>query len=467
MPKRKELVPDVKIVSLGHKGVSIGKTTDGLVIFTQGAVPGDVCDIRVLRKKKGVWNGVVERISQESPDRIEAPCQHFGECGGCKWQHFTYEGQLREKEQAVHDAIKRIAGVEDAQIEPIQGSESIFHYRNKLEYSFSTHRWLTKDEIASDRVIETNGAIGLHPPGNYMKVVELEECLLQPALSNQIRNFVGDYAREHGYDFFDPGSHRGYLRNMIVRNTLENHWMVILSFYYEDVERREALLDAIAVRFSEITSLHYVINGKKNDSLFDQEIICYQGEPVLVERLEQLKFRIRPKSFFQTNTAQTLVLYNYVKSLAGLSSDEVVYDLYCGLGSITLFLAATCQHIVGIEEVEDAIRDAKDNAELNEITNASFVAGDVRKILTEEFVSAHGRPDVVITDPPRAGMHEDVVLKLLELSPARIVYVSCNPSTQARDLKLLLQHYTLEKTQPVDMFPHTAHVENIVSLHRK
>ncbi|MBX2815674.1 MAG: 23S rRNA (uracil(1939)-C(5))-methyltransferase RlmD [Saprospiraceae bacterium] len=466
MPRRRQRVEQVTFSGMAHKGQAIGRTEEGMVVFAQGAVPGDKAMVRLLRKRKGTWQGHVEELLFPSPHRTEPACQHFGVCGGCKWQNYAYLQQLKEKEQSVHDSMQRIAGLDSIPLLPILGADPVYQYRNKLEYSFSAKRWRTREEIETSGTFSEEGALGLHPPGNFQKVVELETCWLQQELTNDIRNFVGDFARKNAYSFFDPLQHTGFLRNMILRNTLAGEWMVVLSFAYEDEARRIALLDALADRFEDIVSLHYVINEKKNDTLFDQEIICYQGAPTIVESLDNLHFQIRPKSFFQTNTRQAKVLYDQVRFLTDIQQEDVVYDLYCGLGSITLYLARDCHQIVGIEEVEDAIKDAHINAANNGVANARFFCGDVRNLLGDEDFLKLPKPDIVITDPPRAGMHEEVVEQLIGLAPRQIVYVSCNPATQARDIKLMSGHYRVEQLQPVDMFPHTAHIENIASLRR-
>jgi len=466
MPRKKELIEGVEIIGLAAKGKAVGRAPEGYVVFVTDVVPGDVADVRLLRKRKGTWQGVAEKITTPSPDRVEPRCEHFGECGGCKWQHYAYNAQLEQKAKTVRDSFERLAKIPDINYLPILPAPEIFHYRNKIEYSFSAKRWLTQAEISSDQQYDHPGALGLHPPGNFQKVVELEKCWLQADFSNTLRNFVGEYARNNNYSFFDPLAHTGFLRNMIVRNSTVGDWMVVISFAYEEEEMRLALLEAIKDRFAEITSLHYVINRKKNDTLFDQDIILYEGSPHIVEQMGNLKFQIRPKSFFQTNSRQAVCLYDAVKTMADIQPSDVVYDLYCGLGSITLYLADQCQTIVGIEEVEDAIVDARLNAEVNGIDHSHFYAGDVRHALAEEIVSRHGRPDVIVTDPPRGGMHADVVQKLLDLAPRQIIYVSCNPATQARDVALMKDHYVVENMQPVDMFPHTSHIENIASLRR-
>ena len=466
MPRKKELIEGVQITGLADKGKAVGRAAEGYVVFVSDVVPGDVADVRLLRKRKGSWQGVAERITKPSPDRVEPRCVHFGECGGCKWQHLDYQAQLQQKTKTIQDSFERIAKIPDISYQPIMAAPDTYQYRNKIEYSFSAKRWLTQEEISSEQVYNHPGALGLHPPGNFQKVVELEKCWLQADLSNTIRNFVGDFTRTHDYSFFDPLAHTGYLRNMIIRNSTLGDWMVVLSFAYEEEDLRIALLDAIVERFPEVTSLHYVINQKKNDTLFDQDIKLYQGNPHIVEQLGDLKFQIRPKSFFQTNTLQATRLYDALKAMADIRKEDIVYDLYCGLGSITLYLADQCQTVVGIEEVSDAIIDARLNAQLNGIDHAHFYAGDVRHTLAEEIVSRHGQPDVIITDPPRGGMHEQVVQKLLELAPRQILYVSCNPATQARDIALLKHAYVIDNMQPVDMFPHTSHIENIASLRR-
>ena len=454
------------MTGIADKGQSVGKDKEGRVVFLQGGLPGDIMDVRILRRRKGIWQGIPERMIKASPDRIEAPCQHFADCGGCKWQDLEYGAQLVQKELVVRNAMQRIAKIHIGEFSGILGSEKIFHYRNKMEYSFSNQRWKTKKEVQLDTQIESGSALGLHPPRFFNKVVDIKECLLQDDLSNEIRNFVRSHAHQHELSFFDPVHHKGFLRNMILRNTKDGQWMVVVSFHHESVTERESLLNALIETFPQITSLHFVINEKRNDTLFDQEIICYHGQEHIEEQLGKLRYKIRPKSFFQTNPYQAQLLYDLTKEYCALEGNETVYDLYTGTGSIALYLADECREVVGVEEVADAIEDAKENAISNQIENASFYVGDVKDVFSRELMEKHGAADVLITDPPRGGMHEKVINSILEGEPKRIVYISCNPSTQARDLHMLSKKYAVTRMRPVDMFPHTSHIENIAQLIR-
>jgi 23S rRNA (uracil1939-C5)-methyltransferase len=466
--KNKIILENVKVVGLADKGQAIGKDPEGKVVFLEGVVPGDILDVTVIRKKKGYFQGIPHRFIEPSSARQQPSCVHFEDCGGCKWQHFKYENQLVEKEKIVKDAFARIAKVDVRNVQPILAAPSEYYYRNKMEFSFSNQRWKTKGEISSSsNEIEPEVALGLHPPRFFNKVVDLRQCLLMKQPADDIRNFIRKYAVENKLSFYDPTNHRGFLRNMILRNTTLGHWMLILSFGYEEERERIRLLDTIAQQFELINSLHYVINEKKNDTLYDQNIICYAGLPFIEEKLGDLIFKIRPKSFFQTNSLQAEQLYKVVKRFADLQKEDVVYDLYTGTGSIALFVAKECHSIVGVEEVPDAIDDARQNAKKNNIDNAHFYVGDVKNVFTQELLARHGAPDVIITDPPRGGMHEKVVESILSAAPRKIVYISCNPATQARDINLLAEVYHVENIQPVDMFPQTSHIENVALLIKK
>ncbi|MCB0686075.1 MAG: 23S rRNA (uracil(1939)-C(5))-methyltransferase RlmD [Saprospiraceae bacterium] len=466
MTRNKILLEQVEVLGLADRGLSIGKDPEGKVIFLEGVVPGDVIDAKILRKRKGYYQGIPERFIKHSDFRCDPPCPHFEDCGGCKWQHLEYGQQLKEKEKIVRDAFERIAKTPITQVFPILGAPEIYHYRNKMEFSFSNQRWRTKAEVASDAEVPDK-ALGLHPPRFFNKVVDINQCLLMPVLNDQIRNYVRAYANENKLTFYDPERHQGFLRNMILRCTLDGEWMVVISFGYEDCDKRAALLKGLRERFPEIISLHYVINKKKNDTIFDQEVILEWGAPAITERLGMLTYQVKPKSFFQTNTRQAKQLYDIVKSFATLKKQDTVYDLYTGTGSIALYLADECQSVIGVEEVEDAITDAKENARNNQIDNAHFYVGDVKNVFQDNLLLSHGQPDVVITDPPRAGMHEKVVSSILKAQPGKIVYISCNPATQARDINLLSEEYKVEKIQPVDMFPHTHHIENVALLTKR
>lgn len=467
MGRKKELplIENVRITDIGAEGNAIARV-DNLVVFVPMLVPGDVVDIQVKRKRKKFLEGRVVRFREYSSDRIKPRCFHFGICGGCKWQHLPYDLQLFYKEKQVKDNLSRIGKVPLPLIKPALGSSDIFFYRNKLEFTFSDRRWLTKEEVISDNEFDKEDAIGFHIPGLFDKVLDIRECHLQPEPSNQIRNAVREYAHKDRLTFFNLREQSGFLRNLIVRNSSQGEVMVIVIFFYEDEKRREGLLDFLISKFPQITSMMYIINEKKNDSIQDQFPLLYSGKDHLTEEMGGLKFRIGPKSFYQTNTRQAYELYKTTKEFAGLTGNEVVYDLYTGTGTIANFVADRALKVIGIEYVEDAIKDAVVNSEVNGIKNTKFFAGDIRTVLGEQFLAENGWPQVIITDPPRAGMHEDVINSILSASPDRIVYVSCNPSTQARDVNLLSENYRVTKVQPVDMFPHTHHIENVVLLEK-
>ncbi len=464
---RNKVIENVEVIGLADKGQAIGKDPDGAVVFLTGAVPGDIVDARILKKRKGCLQGVPERFLQYSKSRQEPECLHFGDCGGCKWQHLRYESQLHEKEKIVRDAFQRIAKTEVQEILPILESPTSFFYRNKMEFSFSAQRWISRDSPQLSIEDKNKGALGLHPPRFFSKVVDIHTCLLMDPRADQIRNFVRFYAYQYGLSFYNTLSHRGLLRSLIIRNSSLGQWMVVMSFGAAEPSVIDHMLNAIKDKFPWISSLQYVINQKKNDSLYDREIIPYSGKPFIEEQLAALRLKIRPKSFFQTNTQQAHRLYQIASDFASTESDQIVYDLYTGTGSIALYLADKCKTVVGIEEVEDAVADARENAASNDINNTHFYCGDVKNVLTENLLEDHGRPDTVIVDPPRGGMHTQVIEKLLEIVPERIVYISCNPSTQARDVNLMLSHYEVEKIHPVDMFPHTHHIENVALLVRR
>jgi len=464
--KELPLLEKVRITDIGAEGNALARV-DNLVVFVPMLIPGDVVDIKVIKKRKKYLEGRVVKFHEYSPDRIEPRCIHFGICGGCKWQHLPYKLQLQYKEKQVRDNLTRIGKTDLPDINPIIGSSEIYLYRNKLEYTFSDKRWLTKEEVVSDKKFEKEDALGFHIPGLFDKVLDIEECHLQPEPSNSIRNAVRQYAHKNDLQFFDLREQKGFLRNIVIRNSLEGKVMVIVVFFYDDVEKRNGLLDFLASEFPQITSLMFVINSKRNDSLNDQNPILYKGDDHLVEEMEGLRFRIGPKSFYQTNTRQALELYRVAKDFAGLSGKEIVYDLYTGTGTIANYLAAYADKVVGIEYVAEAVQDAKINSEINGIRNSYFFAGDMKDVLSESFFKTHGKPDVIITDPPRAGMHEEVVKIIASAASEKIVYISCNPSTQSRDIQLLSDSYYIAAVQPVDMFPHTHHVENVVLLKRR
>ncbi|MCF8362060.1 MAG: 23S rRNA (uracil(1939)-C(5))-methyltransferase RlmD [Prolixibacteraceae bacterium] len=460
---KKPLYEDVEITDVGAEGKAIGRVDD-IVVFVPHAIPGDVVDVQVTKKRKRYREGRVVQYKQYSDDRVEAFCEHFGVCGGCKWQYLPYEKQLFYKQKQVADQLSRIGKVELPGISPILGSEKTTFYRNKLEFTFSNKRWLTQHEIETSGDIEQNDALGFHVPGVFSKVVDIEKCWLQSNPSNSIRNTIKEYAKKHGLEFFDIKEQKGLLRNLIIRTSTTGELMVIVSFFADDKQKREGLMQMLADNFPEITSLMYVINQKGNDTILDQDIIVFRGNDHIFEEMEGLRFKIGPKSFYQTNSGQAYELYKAARDFAQLTGNEVVYDLYTGTGTIANFVAHSAKKVIGIEYVPEAIEDAKLNSNVNNISNTGFYAGDMKKVLDDDFIKEHGSPDVIITDPPRAGMDTGVIETIMNAAPQRIVYVSCNPATQARDLDLLDASYRVEKVQPVDMFPHTHHVENIVLL---
>ena len=463
--KPAQVYQHLEITALSSDGRGIAKL-EGMVVFVEGAITGDIVDAQVTRKKSGYREARPIHFHQRSDKRIDPTCSHFGVCGGCTWQSISYAEQLIHKQQTVTDALRRIGKMELPEIDAIMGAPEDFHYRNKLEFTFSASRWLTVEEIASSDDFTDRRALGFHIPGRFDKILNIDRCYLQDETSNRIRLFVRDFAMKAGMEFYHPIKQEGYLRNMIIRNTIAGEWMVVLSATRADDQLME-LLEAVKQNFPEITSLMYTVNTKKNDVWYDLDIQLYSGLPYLEERMEDLRFRIGPKSFYQTNPVQAERLYGKVRELAGLTGEENVYDLYTGTGTIALFLSKSAKHVTGVEYVEAAVEDAKMNAVENSVGNVSFFAGDMKDVLVEDFFTQHGKPDVIITDPPRAGMHADVVKRIVESGAQRVVYVSCNPSTQARDLALMDEVYQVMVVQPVDMFPQTTHVENIVMLERR
>lgn len=465
--KKKELplIENVQIVDIAAEGKAIAKVDD-LVVFIPYVVPGDIVDLQITRKKNKYAEGKPVRFVTYSPDRVDAFCEHFGICGGCKWQILPYPEQLKFKQKQVTDNLTRIGKIELPEIQSILGSEKTEFYRNKLEYTFSNKKWLTLEQLrsAGDFADMNMDALGFHIPGMFDKVLDINKCWLQDDVSNQIRNFIRQYCHEKEYAFFDLRNRGGLMRNLIIRTSTTGELMVIVVFYDDGKQQQEDLLKAIADKFPQITALLYIINQKANDTITDQEVLTWKGNDFIYEEMEGLKFKIGPKSFYQTNSEQAYNLYKIARDFAQLNGDELVYDLYTGTGTIANFVARQSKKVVGIEYVEDAIEDAKFNSQNNKIDNTLFYAGDMKDILTQDFFNEHGRPDVIITDPPRAGMHDDVIKSILFAEPQRIVYVSCNPATQARDLSLLDEKYKVTKVQPVDMFPHTHHVENVVLL---
>ncbi|MCQ2153197.1 MAG: 23S rRNA (uracil(1939)-C(5))-methyltransferase RlmD [Bacteroidales bacterium] len=461
--KKLDLVlENVRIESVAAEGKAVARV-DGEVVFVEFAVPGDLVDIRVLKKKKNHMEGRIERIVEPSPDRLEPFCKHFGVCGGCRWQPLPYPLQLEAKRNQVYDQLVRLGHLEVPQILPTIGSSRTVRYRNKLEFTASSRRWTPEPPVSDGGFTP---ALGFHVGKFFDKVLDIECCHLQKEPSNAVRNFLREYCLSHSVPFYDIRANRGVLRNVIVRTAEDGAVMVIVCFG-EDFDGRDVLLDALCNAFPDITSLYYVINGKCNDTIADLDCILYRGEEVLVEHMEGLGFRIGPKSFYQTNTLQALELYRVARDFAALSGGEVVYDLYTGTGTIAQFVSNRASKVIGIEYVKAAVEDARRNAVANGITNCEFYDGDMAKVLTAGFIAEHGRPDVIIVDPPRAGMHPDVVKTILEAAPERIVYVSCNPASQARDLAVLSSLYRITAVQPVDMFPHTQHVENVCKLERR
>lgn len=457
------MLTDVTVSDVAAEGQSLARVND-MVVFIPFGAPGDVADIKIDRKKRNYAEGHIVKLTHPSEIRIEPRCGHFTLCGGCRWQHLPYDYQLQCKQRQVKDALERIAKIELPEINPIKGSENIWAYRNKMEYTFSNKKWLTFEQLNSGEEFPDRDAAGFHIPGAFDKVLDIEKCHLQDDLGNRIRLFVKDYGKKNGYTFYDLRNQFGLLRTLMIRIASTGEVMAVMVFGEEDMPRINALLDALKAEFPEITSLHYVINTKANDTISDQEIICCSGKPYIEEEMEGLRFRVGPKSFYQTNSRQAYELYKVARDFAGLTGNELVYDLYTGTGTIANFVASKACKVIGIEYVEDAIKDARINSEVNGIGNTLFYAGDMKDVLTDEFVAGHGHPDVMIVDPPRAGMHADVVGVIMRARPKRIVYVSCNPATQARDLALLNQLYKVMEVQPVDMFPHTQHVENVVKL---
>lgn len=466
--KRKELplYEGVEITDVAAEGNSLARINDKVVFIPFGA-PGDIVDVKIDRSRKSYSEGHIERMVKPSEIRVTPRCRHFGVCGGCRWQHLPYDIQLELKQRQVKDALERIAKVALPEISPIIGSENVWAYRNKMEYTFSNKKWLTFDQLKSGEEFPDRDAAGFHIPGAFDKVLDIEECHLQDSLGDRLRLFIKDYGKRNGLSFYDLRAQSGLLRTLMIRIASTGQVMAVMVFGSDEPELIKALLDAVAGEFPEITSLQYVINTKLNDTIADQDVLVYKGSPYIEEEMEGLRFRVGPKSFYQTNSRQAERLYNVVRDFAELSGNELVYDLYTGTGTIANFVASKAAKVIGIEYVEDAIKDARVNSETNGISNTVFFAGDMKDVLTDGFVAEHGVPDVMIVDPPRAGMHQDVVNVILNASPERIVYVSCNPSTQARDIALLDGSYEVDRVQPVDMFPHTHHVENVVRLVRR
>ena len=463
--REQETIARVVIGEMIEGGRCIARV-DGLVIFVTQVSPGDLADLKIIRKKKGYAEAVPVQIHSRGSVYVRPFCQHFGVCGGCQWQHVTYAAQLAAKERMVLEKLLHIAKLEAPNVAPILGADPTEYYRNKLEFTFSNKRWLSSAEIEGDTPLERS-ALGFHRPGYFDKVVDVAHCHLQAAPSNEIRDCLAVFAREEGLSFYDLRQKHGLLRNLIIRTTSTGEVMVIVQFGQADLAAIEGVMHHLQTQFPTLTSLQYVVNTKGNETFYDLPVQCYHGQCFITETLNALHFRIGPKSFFQTNTLQAEVLYEKIRELADLRGDEILYDLYTGVGSIAIFLAQHVRQVVGVEVTEASIADAKVNAELNNIANTTFVVGEVERVVDAAFLATHGQPEVVVIDPPRAGLHPHVITQLLQIAPERIVYVSCNPATQARDIALLSEQYLLVTAQPVDMFPHTSHVENIALLAKK
>ncbi|MAU14418.1 MAG: 23S rRNA (uracil(1939)-C(5))-methyltransferase RlmD [Muricauda sp.] len=464
---RRKTFENVEVIDAGAKGKSVGKAPDGRVIFLTNAVPGDVVDVMTTKKRKAYFEGVATNFHILSDKRTDPVCEHFGVCGGCKWQHMGYEHQLHFKQKEVENNLKRIGNLELPEINPILGSKEQYFYRNKMEFSFSDSRWLTQEEIDSETEIADRNALGFHIPGMWDKILDIKKCYLQRDPSNAIRSEVKNFATKNGLSFFNPRKQEGLLRTLMIRTSSTGEIMVLIQFFEDDKEPRELLLTHLKEKFPEITALLYVINSKGNDTIYDQEVICFAGRDHIFEEMEGLQFKINAKSFYQTNSEQAYELYKVTREFAGLSGNELVYDLYTGTGTIAQFISKKAKKVIGVESVPEAIEDAKSNALHNDITNVDFYVGDMKNVFNDAFIAEHGQPDVIVTDPPRDGMHKQVVEQLLQVAPPKIIYVSCNSATQARDLALMKEKYKVTKVQPVDMFPQTHHVENVVLLEKR
>ena len=457
----------IKVLDAGAKGVSVAKAPDGKVIFIPNVIPGDVVDVQTFKKRKAYYEGKAVKFHEFSEHRIEPICEHFGVCGGCKWQNMKYSQQLYYKQNEVLNHLLRIGKIELPEFEPILGSEKQFFYRNKMEFSFSNSRWLTEKEIGSTEDLGNRNALGFHIPKMWDKILDINKCHLQEDPSNAIRNEIRAFANANNMTFFNPRNHEGLLRTLMMRTASTGEIMVLVQFFENDKTGRELLLDHIYEKFPQITSLQYVVNNKANDTLYDQNINLYKGRDYILEEMEGLKFSINAKSFYQTNSDQAYELYKITRDFAGLTGNEIVYDLYTGTGTIAQFVSKNAKKVIGVESVPEAIVDAKANAIRNEITNCEFYVGDMKVVFNESFIAQHGKPDVIITDPPRDGMHKDVIEQIMKIEPSKIVYVSCNSATQARDLALMDEKYKVTRVRPVDMFPQTHHVENVVLLERR
>jgi 23S rRNA (uracil1939-C5)-methyltransferase len=465
--KKFHIFENIEVTDAAAKGKTIAKSPDGRVIFLSNAVPGDIVDIQTGKKRKAYFEGKAIKFHKLSKRRTEPVCAHFENCGGCKWQHMKYEDQLFFKEKEVTNNLIRIGHLELPEITPILGCDKQYFYRNKMEFSFSSSRWLTYEEINSEDEIDNRNACGFHIAGMWDKILDVEKCHLQEEPSNKIRNFIKNFGIDNNLEFYNPRAQEGLLRTIMVRISSNGEIMVVIQFFKENVAKRELLLKAIAEKFPNITSLQYIINSKGNDSIYDQDIILFKGRDHIFEEMEGLKFKINAKSFYQTNSYQAYELYKITRNFANLTGNELIYDLYTGTGTIAQFVAKEAKKVVGVESVPEAILDAKENAKNNKIDNVDFFVGDMKDVFTDEFIKQNGQPDIIITDPPREGMHKKVVEQILKIEPNRIVYVSCNSATQARDLEILNPKYKIIKTQAVDMFPQTHHVETVVLLEKR
>lgn len=464
--KKNIFVENAPIVDISSEGKAVAKV-DGMVIFVDGAVPGDVADIMITRKKNNYAEGHVTSIKKMSENRVSQKCEHFGHCGGCKWQNMAYDTQLGFKQKTVSDALTRIGHLDISTLKPILGNKESYFYRNKLEFSFSDKKWLTNEEVKSGTDIDNRNGLGFHIPRMFDKILDIKNCYLQPEPSNSIRNEIREFALKNNLSFFNVRGKHGLLRTLMIRTSSNGEIMVVIQFFENQPENIQMILNHIKSEFPQITSLQYAINPKGNDTLQDLEIITFYGRDHIFEEMEGLKFKISARSFYQTNSSQAYELYKITRDLCGLTGNEIVYDLYTGTGTIANFVAKQAKKVIGVEYVEDAVVDARENSKINQIENTLFYSGDMKEVLNHEFIDKHEQPDVIITDPPRAGMHEDVVRVLLKSAPKKIVYVSCNPATQARDLAMMMEHYYIADIKPVDMFPQTAHVENVVLLVKK
>lgn len=465
--RSRQTFENVEVIDAGAKGKSVGKAPDGRIIFLSNAVPGDVVDVMTTKKRKAFFEGVATNFHTLSKRRTTPKCEHFGVCGGCKWQHMAYEHQLHFKQKEVENNLKRIGNLELPETTPILGSKEQYFYRNKMEFSFSSSRWLTQEEISSESQIEDRNALGFHIPGMWDKILDIKKCHLQEDPSNAIRLEIKNFASKNGLAFFNPRQQQGLLRTMMLRTASTGEIMLLIQFFEDNQEERELLLNHIEQTFPEITSLLYVINQKQNDTIYDQEVVSFAGRDHIFEEMEGLRFKINAKSFYQTNSEQAYELYKVTRDFANLTGNELVYDLYTGTGTIAQFISKKAKKVIGVESVPEAIEDAKNNALHNNISNVDFFVGDMKKVFNSSFIERHGQPDVIITDPPRDGMHKLVVEQLLQIAPEKIVYVSCNSATQARDLAILDEKYQVTRVQPVDMFPQTHHVENVVLLEKR